>query len=154
MITIRRVKHKNLTEIMRLERNIFKENAFSKDLLEKLIRKSYLFLKLELGCIKKKIIGFAIVLKDMADRANLINILIRSNYHRKGYGSYLLRNIINRIEKNTQIKLVVLNVNINNLGAIHLYEQFGFEIIKKIDNYYHTGDDAYLMALNLQRVTK
>ncbi|TXT66144.1 MAG: putative N-acetyltransferase [Promethearchaeota archaeon] len=146
---IRTVKTKDLGKLIRLEQDVFKDNAFSEELLQKLIERNFLFLKLESGFLSGTIIGFVIVLKDMRNRVNLINLLIDSDYQRKGYGKYLLAHTIHKVKKNRDIKTMILNVNVNNIAAIHLYQKFNFKIIKKIHEYYHSGEDCYLMELNL-----
>jgi len=146
------VKLKDLKNIAELEKKTFRKNAFSKKLLKKLILTNLLFLKLEIGVLKEKLIGFIIILKDKYNRANLINILIDSKYHRNGFGTLLLRNALNRLKKKSKrIKKIILNVNVKNLPAIRLYEKFNFKIIEKIEHYYYTGEDAYLMELNLRK---
>ncbi len=149
------VKLKDLNKITKLEKKIFRKNAFSKKLLKKLILTSLLFLKLEIGVIKKKIIGFIIILKDKNNRANLINLLIDSKYHKNGFGTILLKTALTRLENKSMVfKKIILNVNVENLPAIRLYEKFNFKIIEKIEHYYYTGEDAYLMELNLRKIQK
>ncbi|MFW9948343.1 MAG: hypothetical protein ACFFDX_16065, partial [Candidatus Odinarchaeota archaeon] len=65
---IKDVDSRDFKKIVNLEQKIFKENAFSKDLIERLIQENFFFLKLEINKFKKQIIGFIIVLKDQKDR--------------------------------------------------------------------------------------
>ena len=146
---IKQVSSKDSNEISLLEKMVFNQNAFSKDLIKKLIRKSTFFLKLEKNKIKKEIIGFVIVVKDRRDRANIINFLINPKYHNKGYGSCLLYNTVQKIKELKNIKKIVLNVQVENTSAIKLYRKFGFKIVKKVDQYYQSKEDAYLMELEI-----
>lgn len=147
---IKDVSIRDLRSISNLEHQIFKENAFSIKLVEKLIQQNTLFLKLEDGKIMKKLIGFIVVIKDREDQANIINFLIHPQFQSKGYGSLLLQETIERIKKRLkEIKKIVLNVQINNSLAIKLYEKFNFQKNSKIiENYYQSGEDAYLMELS------
>jgi len=146
---IKDVSIRDLRSISNLEHQIFKENAFSIKLVEKLIQQNTLFLKLEDGKIMKKLIGFIVVIKDREDQANLINILIHPQFQSKGYGSLLLQEMIERIKRLKEIKKIVLNVQVNNSIAIKLYEKFNFQKNSKIiENYYQSGEDAYLMELS------
>lgn len=146
---IKDVSIRDLRSISNLEHQIFKENAFSIKLVEKLIQQNTLFLKLEDGKIMKKLIGFIVVIKDREDQANLINILIHPQFQSKGYGSLLLQEMIERIKRLKEIKKIVLNVQINNSIAIKLYEKFNFQKNSKIiENYYQSGEDAYLLELS------
>ncbi len=147
---IKDVSIRDLRSISNLEHQIFKENAFSIKLVEKLIQQNILFLKLEDGKIMKKLIGFIVVIKDREDQANIINFLIHPQFQSKGYGSLLLQETIERIKKRLkEIKKIVLNVQVNNSLAIKLYEKFNFQKNSKIiENYYPSGEDAYLMELS------
>jgi len=150
LMEIKKVSLKDLRQIVNLEQRVFKKNAFSKDLMRNLLENSALFLKLESGKVKKKIIGFIIVIRDQKDRANIINFLIKPEFQNKGYGSYLLQKTIDEIKKSKDIQKIVLNVQISNSIAIKLYEKFKFkknpEILK---NYYQSGESAFLMELEI-----
>ncbi|MGV9173466.1 MAG: GNAT family N-acetyltransferase [Promethearchaeia archaeon] len=147
---IKKVQKKDLKALCQLEKKAFRENAFSEEIMEKLIQNHFLFLKLTKGIfIKKKIIGFIIVAKDRKDRANITNFLIAQRFQNQGYGSNLLKETIKRIRKAPNIKSIVLNVHIDNERAIRVYENFGFRIEKKIKEYYEDGKSAFLMRLNL-----
>lgn len=150
---IEEVNHKDLKKIVSLERGMFNVNAFSTDLIRKLIEKNLCFLKLELGKIKKDLIGFIIVIKDREDRVNIINFLIKPEFQNRGYGSFLLKKTIGEIKKLKEIQKITLNVQENNTIAIKLYEKFNFKKNPKIlKNYYQSGENAYLMELNIDSV--
>ena len=150
LMEIKKANLKDLRQIVNLEQRVFKKNAFSKDLMRNLLENSALFLKLESGKVKKKIIGFIIVIRDQKDRANIINFLIKPEFQNKGYGSYLLQKTIDEIKKSKDIQKIVLNVQISNSIAIKLYEKFKFkknpEILK---NYYQSGESAFVMELEI-----
>jgi len=147
---IKQVKSRDLNDIVNLEQKIFKEDAFSKNLIKKLIKTNLLFLKLELNKVRKRIIGFIIVIKVRNDTVNIVNFLIDLKFQNKGYGSYLLQQTIEQIKKLNYIKKIVLNVQLSNSIAISLYEKFYFKrnptILKE---YYQSGESAYLMELNI-----
>lgn len=145
---IKDVKIRDLKKIMILEREIFKKNAFSEELMTKLILRNTFFLKLENNQIGNPLIGFIIVIKDQIDRVNIINFLIHTNFQCKGLGTVLLKNVINKIKQLKEIRKVVLNVQESNLGAINLYKKFNFIMNPKIiKNYYQSGENAFLMEL-------
>ena len=145
---IKEVTLQDLKKIFVLERKIFEENAFSKQTLKRLIEDNELFLKIEVGKLIKVLAGFVIVIKDRKDRANIINFLVNPKYQNHGIGTILLRKVIEEIKSIKDIKLIVLNVNVNNHNAIKLYKNHHFKIIKEIHNYYNNGESSYLMELN------
>ncbi|MFX1328070.1 MAG: GNAT family N-acetyltransferase [Promethearchaeota archaeon] len=147
---VKEVNSRDLKKIVHLEQEVFKKNAFSKDLIEKLIENNRFFLKLETSKIRKKLIGFIIVVKDGKNSVNIINFLINPRFQNKGYGSYLLQETIKEIKKLSDIKKIILNVQISNSVAIRLYEKFNFKRNPTIiQNYYQSGESAYLMELNI-----
>jgi ribosomal-protein-alanine N-acetyltransferase len=149
LMEINKVSLKDLKQISKLERKIFKKNAFSKNLIKNLIKNNMLFLKLESGQNKKKLIGFVIVIRDKKDRANIINFLIDPEFQNRGFGSHLLQKAIDEIKKIKGIKKIILNVQISNSVAISLYERFEFKKNPDIlENYYQSGENAYLMELD------
>lgn len=148
---VKSVTSKDISRIYKLEKATFEENAFTRELFVKLVKLHLLFLKLEKGILNKKIIGFIIVIKDKKDRANLINFLIDKSYRNKGWGSFLLQHTLDRIKINyPKINKIILNVNVDNSPAVHVYKKFDFRIADKIDNYYNNGDSAYVMKLDLK----
>ncbi|MFW9823409.1 MAG: GNAT family N-acetyltransferase [Candidatus Thorarchaeota archaeon] len=154
---IEKVNSKDIKQVMDLEQRIFKENAFSHELMERFYIYSKkgnntLFLKLEISKRKNELIGFIIVVRDRFDRVNIVNFLINPNYQNEGYGTYLLKYTLDKIRQMEDIKSVVLNVQVNNNIAINLYEKFNFKknpfILK---NYYQSGESAYIMELVFER---
>ena len=145
---IKEVLPNDLENIFELEEIVFKEDAFEKNLIKKLIKKNFLFLKLEKNNDDNELIGFVIVLKDREDTANIVNFLINPKYQNKGHGSFLLKFTIDNIKIYRSIKKIILNVKINSI-AINLYQKFNFRIIEKIDNYYRSTEAAYLMELDI-----
>ena len=147
---IKDIESRDLKKIVNLEQKIFKENAFAKDLLERLIEEHLFFFKLEVNKFKKQIIGFIIVIKDQKDSVNIVNFLIDPKFQNRGYGSYLLQYTIEKIKNLKIIKKIILNVQLNNKIAITLYEKFNFKRNPLIlEKYYQSGEGAYLMELNI-----
>jgi len=148
---IENIMSKDIKKVMALEREIFKENAFSNDLMNKFIQysqegKNTLFLKLGTNTKKKEMIGFIIIIKDRIDRANIVNLLINPKFQNKRYGSFLLKKSIEKIKLIRGIKSIVLNVQVKNTIAIRLYEKFNFKKLPKIlENYYQSGENSYMM---------
>jgi len=148
-MNIKMVSTKDLDEILKLESNTFKKDAFSKNSILNLIINNTFFFKLINKDNSNEIVGFIIVIQDQEDRVNLINLLISKQYQNKGYGSHLLKYTLYKIKEMNNIEVIVLNVNSKNKVAIWLYQKFGFRIVQKIENYYQQKKSAYLMILNI-----
>lgn len=93
-----------------------------------------------------EIVGFAGI-KIMLDEADIMNIVTKKNYRNKGVGSLLLENLIN-ISKDLNLNTITLEVNEENIPAIHLYEKFGFKNLGIRKNYYK-DKNGIIMTKNL-----
>ena len=99
-----------------------------------------------------EIIGF-VILNICIDEIEILNICINKNYTNKGLGNYLLANVIDLL-KNNDFSKIFLEVNVNNIFAIKLYQKNDFKIISQRKDYYlnkqtNTKEDAYVMTKNL-----
>ena len=105
---------------------------------------NYNILKEELGSPNSKyiiaktndgeIIGFAGI-KVLIDTADIMNIVVKKSWRNQGVGNLLL-NILISLCKDLNLLSLSLEVNEDNLPAIHLYEKFGFKNIGVRKNYY------------------
>lgn len=77
------------------------------------------------------------------DVAQLNQIAVLPSLRKKGIGTVLLQDMLNRVEP--LVNKITLEVRIHNENARKLYEKFGFkeELVKK--SYYDNGDDAIFM---------
>lgn len=87
-------------------------------------------------------------IKIILDEANVMNIVTRKDKRNQGFARYVLNELIN-ISKEQNCTSITLEVNENNLPAVHLYELFDFKEVGKRKNYYKNGDTAILMTLKL-----
>lgn len=86
----------------------------------------------------KEIIGF-LIYDVIYDRCEIEYIGVLEDYRNMKIGSKLMEYLI-KYEKN-----ISLEVDINNMYAIKLYEKYGFKKVSIRKNYYN-GHDAYLMV--------
>lgn len=87
---------------------------------------------------KNKIIGY-LYYSDIYERAEINQIEVENIHRNCGIASKLMKNLIGIVEKN-----ITLEVSVDNLSAIHLYEKFNFKKIGIRKGYYN-GVDAILM---------
>ncbi len=79
-----------------------------------------------------KLVGFIHIMK-MYENVDIVNIVVDSDYRRRGIGSKLIDYIIHL---DSEVTSVMLEVNEHNMSAIKLYEKNGFVEINKRPNYY------------------
>lgn len=141
MITVRTANENDLEEIFRIEKLSFKE-PYPKSLL-------YIYLKLsgDLFLVvedRGKVIGYIIGLIKHSIIGHIISLAIDPEYRRKGYGSYLLTALLDKLEK-LGARIVRLEVRVSNKTAIRLYLKHGFKIAYTLKNFYLDGENAYVM---------
>lgn len=90
--------------------------------------------------------GISVVL----DEANINNIAVRFDKRNNKIGSKILLNLID-ISKLLNCSFITLEVNVKNLPAIKLYENFGFKNLGIRKNYYNGQTDAYIMKLEVEK---
>ena len=57
------------------------------------------------------------------------------------------------IFKNIDIHRITLEVKSHNEIAVSFYQKFGFEIDRKVPNYYEDGSDAYVMLFSTGKIS-
>ena len=114
---------------------------------------SYNVLKQELENEKTKYIiakennevaGFAGILV-VLDEATLNNIVVKKSWRCRGIGGELLETLID-LCADLKLKSFTLEVNVENIPAIKLYEKFGFKNLGIRKKYYNNSTDAYIMT--------
>lgn len=83
---------------------------------------------------KSQPVGF-ILLRVVADEAEIISIAVRRKHRRKGLAEALLDAALDELE-NAAVHVLHLEVEANNKSAINLYNQAGFEIVGEREAYY------------------
>lgn len=94
-----------------------------------------------------EILGFVGYLK-IIDEINILNIVTRVDKRNLHIGSNMLEYIIST-SKNEKANSITLEVNVNNIPAIKLYEKYNFEKVGLRKRYYYGTDDAIIMTLHI-----
>ena len=82
------------------------------------------------------------------DEAQINFFAVNKKYREKGYGSYLMRYLINECEK-SNINRILLEVSHKNIMAEKFYSRFNFVTVGIRRNYYKDGSDALLKEKKL-----
>lgn len=96
----------------------------------------------------QNVVGFA-GMKIILDEAEIMNIVTKKDCRNQGVGKLLLKRLLLEA-KNKNIKKINLEVNEDNIIAIHLYESLGFIQNGKRKNYYD-DKNAILMSKILEK---
>lgn len=82
------------------------------------------------------------------DEGHITNIAVKSTERGKGIGKFLMATIISTA-RGRGVKHLTLEVNVNNVKAINMYESFGFKTEGVRKRYYNNRDDALIMWLDV-----
>ena len=128
-----------IEQIFNLEKEIFKNSAFSKSYLNTLIKGDNSFIYVYL--IDNKVCGYLIIL-DSIDVYEILAIATVEEYRNKGIAQELLAKI--------RIKNIFLEVRESNQTAINFYKKNKFKEISIRKNYYSKPtENAIIMKLEV-----
>lgn len=101
----------------------------------------YIMCKTEYGFSNFKKLGFV-------KKGHMVSVAVLDEYRKKGIGKALVEESVNGV-KLKKCDEFYLEVRCSNNDAVRLYEKLGFVIRQKLNAYYRDGEDAYLMAIEL-----
>lgn len=76
---------------------------------------------------------------------SIFSVAVHPAYHRKGYGTAMLKSLIGRFSRDYPLHTVTLEVNSQNTAAFSLYRKLGFAITTQFD--YSRADCGELLTL-------
>ncbi len=97
--------------------------------------------------IKNLVIGMC-VFQVVLDEAQVNFFVIKDQFRKKGFGSYLMTYLIKKCEK-LNLKKLFLEVSQSNVIAERFYNRFDFSTVGIRKNYYKDGSDALLKEKKL-----
>lgn len=142
---IRKALQSDVKQLSLLEKKLFSKENFplSKGSFRYHIKNSSLFVMQE----GYDIVAYVLVLVKRKD-AKLYSIGVDDSWRGQKIANRLLQKSIEELHKLGFVTLL-LEVRVDNLEALALYQKIGFEIQKRLKAFYDDGCDAYLMKLHL-----
>ena len=130
----------NIQEIYTLEKQIFKDEAWTLKMLQFELSNSKISrtLIIQEGSF---ILGYC-MFRMFARECQILNFGVLPKRQQEGIGGILLTEILKRLTRNSS---VFLEVKKSNFPAINLYKKHGFNIFGIRNNYYKDGASALLM---------
>lgn len=139
-INIRVAEEIEASSILDLDKNNFSNFFDEKFYIEKILEENLL-----VAVIDKKIVGF-ILFNSVFDEAEIYKIVVSKDFRKNGISKELMKNFIERVKKKDILK-IFLEVRESNIPAIKLYENFGFENIRIISDYYSNPKENGIVML-------
>jgi ribosomal-protein-alanine N-acetyltransferase len=101
----------------------------------------YIMCKIEFGFSNFRKLG-------SVKKGHVVSVAVLEEHRNKGLGKALMLEGING-SMHKKSDEIYLEVRVSNTGAVKMYERLGFETKSRLRSYYRDGEDAYLMALEL-----
>ncbi len=99
-----------------------------------------------------EIVGYIIFWVKEEGLGHIIALAVDRKFRRQHIATRLLMMAIS-IFKNIDIHRISLEVKSHNEAAVSFYQKFGFEIDRKVPNYYEDGSDAYVMLFSTGKIS-
>lgn len=146
MLTLKKADISDCSKMMEIEKCSFSD-PWSQGMFEgAILNDRYMFLCLYDG---DKMLGYVGILC-VEPECDVVNVAVLPELRRLGYGSLLLRSVIDEGKKRG-VDTFHLEVRASNISAIKLYESFGFENDGIRRAYYQNPrEDALLMTLKTE----
>ncbi len=103
-----------------------------------------------IACDKQRRIAGYAVFRLALDEAELLSIVVAPKWRRKGVGAALMHAALDDL-RTTPARLLFLEVEDGNTGALSLYRRLGFAQIASRQGYYKKPDGSGATALVMRR---
>ena len=99
----------------------------------------------------KRCVGLIVAsLNEKNNNGYIAMLVVDKSQRRKGLGTKLVNLSVNKMIK-LSVDYVLLETEVDNFGALKLYQKLGFIKDHKYRNYYLNGNDAYRLKLYLSK---
>lgn len=145
-LILRKAKPQDLDSMLKIEQESFGIDAFNKSQIRYLVNRANSEC---LVCeIENKIVASMILLRRKNSSVlRLYSLVVSPGYRGLGIARVLLDNAT-KIAIDNNMNAIVLEVRIDNIPAIKLYEKNGYSKIKILPNYYKDGSNGLRMQLH------
>ena len=138
MISIKQIYEKDIELCYELDSNtisLWSKNQWANELKKEGVQ--------ALGILHVDLVIGICVFQVVLDEAQINYFAVNHEYRKRGFGSYLMNNLIWRCKKQNINKLL-LEVSQKNIIAGKFYNNFNFSTVGIRRNYYKDGSDALL----------
>jgi ribosomal-protein-alanine N-acetyltransferase len=146
-LRLRDVEATDLDELHALDQACFDEDiAYTRGQIRDLLSREH-----AVGVIAEiqgALAGFAIGHRT-GSRGHLVTLDVEAKHRRRGVGRALLRELIDRLE-GAGARVIRLEVDLRNAGAIQFYGRFGFRETRRLRGYYGPGLDGQEMVREME----
>lgn len=141
MMKLRKMEERDLSQVLEIEQTLFQPPWNREQFLYELHENP--FAQLYVVEHQEEVVGY-MDLWITFETAQLANIAVKKSLQRNGIAKQMMDELISKCE-DAGCENITLEVRLDNIGAIRLYEHYGFIEVNIRKQYYEDGCDAYLM---------
>ncbi|HKZ94363.1 MAG TPA: ribosomal protein S18-alanine N-acetyltransferase [Candidatus Bathyarchaeia archaeon] len=148
-VTIETATPRNLEELLKIERECFEAEAYTREHVLDLLNNRNAFT--QIARVNGDAAGFVTGLVDSGEdvkAGHIVTIDVAVAYRRKGLGLTLLKEMENVLKKRG-VKTIYLEVRVDNQAALKLYHKQGYVRTKSLKHYYSAGVHGLRMVKQL-----
>lgn len=147
--SLRKATEDDLSELIRIE-SVTQATGWKKDHFKTEFQKPYSETLVYTDDATDTKLACYIVYWVMFKECQILNLAVDLPYRGLGFGRRLVKKVVSNAV-NKGITKILLEVRKSNVAAIQLYQKCGFVITHVRKGFYSNGEDAYEMALYLDR---
>lgn len=99
------------------------------------------------GSFESNVIRGIAIFQQVFETVELLYICVSNTYKNQGVGYTLLRKCIDDLSNASEVESIFLEVAVDNIKAIKLYEKLGFKNISVRKKYYKRADGSFCDAI-------
>lgn len=141
---LRKATLKDLSSLVKLENEVFNYDQLKRSSFRKFILSSNDLWVIERD---KEILAYILILKRKGSlKTRIYSLAVSPLCRGQGLGKSLLTHALHSLKGYHSSRL---EVKVDNVGAIQLYESLGFKQIRRIKGFYSDGQDAFVFEKTL-----
>jgi ribosomal-protein-alanine acetyltransferase len=142
---VERGRIQQVNQLLEIEARCFGEDSYREEFFRKLCEdnRELLFVARQGRIVAGYVMGEA-----EADRAEVISLAVSPEYRGRGISRQLMHAVLRAFQRGGQTRAFLM-VRQDNPAAINLYRSLGFRRIRRVPSYYHDGQDAIRMRMEL-----
>lgn len=144
-IQIRWLIRRDMTDVLRIERDSFEFSWAEEDFLKCLRQRNCIGMVAE---VDSQIVGFMIY-ELHKSKLSVLNFAVDPEWRRQGIGTEMAQKLVDKLSQQRRNE-IILEVRESNLSAQLFFREQGFRAINIIRNHYDdTTEDAYVLRYRL-----
>jgi ribosomal-protein-alanine N-acetyltransferase len=144
-IRVERYRESHFDQVFAIESQSFGTDSYNREFFQRLCEDNWEFTFV--ATRRDKVVGY-IMGEHQPNSGEVVSLAVDRQYQGRGLGKKLLRRLLKRL-RDEATPVVFLMVRVDNPVASKLYRDCGFQLVRRVPNYYTDGTTALRMKLRL-----